>query len=97
MKKRKRTFEVLNVKCGGCAHTLTSRLKPEFGPVEVDLERTPRTVTLEIEADRIPMLREALRKLGYPMSDDTLGFFDTGAAKAKSFVSCAIGKLEQSE
>ena len=86
------TFEVLNVKCGGCANTLRNKLEPEFGPVEVDLESMPRRITLQIEEDRIPMLRERLRKLGYPMADENLGFLDAGAAKAKSFVSCAIGK-----
>jgi copper chaperone len=34
----KQTFEVLNVKCGGCASTLTKSLKDEFGEVSVDLE-----------------------------------------------------------
>ena len=27
----KQTFEVLNVKCGGCANTLIKSLKEEFG------------------------------------------------------------------
>jgi copper chaperone len=90
------TFEVLNVKCGGCVNTLRGRLEPEFGPVEVDLESMPRRITLEIEEDRIPMLREALRKLGYPMADENLGLLDAGAAKAKSFVSCAVGKTGES-
>lgn len=92
----RQTFEVLNVKCGGCANTLKGRLEPEFGPVEVDLESMPRRITLEIDEERLPMLREALRKLGYPMADENLGFFDAGAAKAKSFVSCAVGKMGES-
>ncbi|WP_456431561.1 hypothetical protein [Nitratifractor sp.] len=53
----------------------------------------PRRITLGIDEDRIPMLRELLRKLGYPMADENLGFLDAGAVKAKSFVSCAIGKM----
>ncbi len=92
-----RSFEVLNVKCGGCAHTLRSKLEPEFGPVEVDLEVMPRRITLQVEEERIGMLRERLRKLGYPMADENLGLLDSGAAKAKSFVSCAIGKMENNE
>ena len=31
----KQTFEVNNVKCGGCANTLIKALKDEFGAVEV--------------------------------------------------------------
>ena len=91
--KKERTFEVLNVKCGGCANTLRTKLEPEFGPVAVDLESMPRRITLRIEEERLDMLRESLRRLGYPMADEDLGFFDSGAAKAKSFVSCAIGKM----
>ena len=33
----KQTFEVFNVKCGGCASTLIKSLKDEFGKVEVYL------------------------------------------------------------
>ena len=38
----KQTFEVHNVKCGGCANTLTKSLKDDFGSVEVDLSVNPR-------------------------------------------------------
>ena len=60
-------YEVLNVKCGGCAGTLKSKLKDEFGDVDVDLEVMPRVITIykdDIDEDR---LREALKALGYPM------------------------------
>ncbi len=33
----KQTFEVINVKCGGCASTLKTSLAEEFGEVEVNL------------------------------------------------------------
>jgi copper chaperone CopZ len=91
----KRTFEVLNVKCGGCAHTLKTKLEPLFGPVEVDLESMPRRIILEIGEESVEELRAHLRKLGYPMSDEEMGFFDAGTAKARSFVSCAVGKMEK--
>ncbi len=90
----KRTFAVENVKCGGCAATLKNRLGPDFGEITVDLDVHPRTITLDIEAERIDALRSALRKLGYPMSDETLGFTDTATTKVKSFVSCAVGRME---
>jgi copper chaperone CopZ len=90
----KRTFQVENVKCGGCAHTLKTKLAERFGSVEVDLEVFPREITLEIEPDDVEVLGEALKKLGYPLSSERLGFVDLGTSKAKSFVSCAIGKIE---
>jgi copper chaperone len=90
----KQTFEVLNVKCGGCASTLTKSLKDEFGEVSVDLEVTPRKITLDIEDEKLETLKLKLRSLGYPLSTDELSGFEKAATTAKSFVSCAIGKFD---
>ncbi|MEE9445598.1 MAG: heavy metal transporter, partial [Cocleimonas sp.] len=65
----------------------------EFGDVEVDLDVTPRKITLDIEDDRMDDLAQALRKLGYPLATDDLGLLESTSAKAKSFVSCAVGKM----
>ena len=91
---KKQTFKVQNVKCGGCANTLTTKLVDEFGTIEVNLEVMPRKITLNIEDEKIPALREALKSLGYPMADEALGFVENTTAQAKSFVSCAVGKFE---
>ncbi len=91
----KKTYEVLNVKCGGCAGTLTSSLKEKFGDVEVDLEVQPRQITLEIEESQEEDLKVALRGLGYPLSTDELSGFQKATTTAKSFVSCAIGKMNK--
>lgn len=89
-----KTYEVQNVKCGGCANTLKKSLAETFGDVEVDLDVTPRKITLEIEPEQEEALRLSLRKIGYPLVGDTLGTFATIETKAKSFVSCAVGRLE---
>jgi copper chaperone CopZ len=93
MKQTKKTFEVINVKCGGCASTLTTSLKEEFGEVEVNLDVEPRQITLDIEESAVPALRQALKKLGYPMSDEDLSKLEGFTTNAKSFVSCAVGKM----
>ncbi len=85
-------YKVLNVKCGGCANTLISKLEPEFGKIEVDLEQMPRVITIHSDSIDEEKLRAQLKSLGYPMVDEDLGFFEGAGAKAKSFVSCAIGK-----
>jgi copper chaperone len=90
----KQTFEVLNVKCGGCASTLTKSLKDEFGEVSVDLEVHPRKITLDIEDKKLDALKVKLRSLGYPLTTDELSGFEKAATTAKSFVSCAIGKFD---
>jgi copper chaperone CopZ len=89
----KQTFEVLNVKCGGCASTLTKSLKDEFGEVEVNLDVHPRQITLDIQDEQKEALKLKLRGLGYPLSDDELSGFQKATTTAKSFVSCAIGKM----
>ena len=89
----KQTFEVLNVKCGGCASTLKTSLAEEFGEVTVNLDIEPRQITLDIEEATIPALRTSLKKLGYPMSDEDLTTIEGFSTTAKSFVSCAVGKM----
>lgn len=89
----KQTFEVLNVKCGGCANTLSTKLEKAFGEVEVNLEVEPRQITLDIEEANIALLRTQLIKLGYPMSDEDLSKLKGFTTTAKSFVSCAVGKM----
>ena len=89
----KQTFEVINVKCGGCASTLKTALAKEFGEVSVNLEVDPRQITLNIEEANIPALRQKLKKLGYPMSDEDLTTIEGFSTTAKSFVSCAVGKM----
>ena len=90
----KQTFEVLNVKCGGCANTLIKSLKEEFGDVEVNLDLHPRQITLDIEDSKKEALKLKLRSLGYPLTNDELSGFEKATTTAKSFVSCAIGKFD---
>ncbi len=90
----KQTFIVQNVKCGGCANTLKKALKDDFGEVEVNLEKEPREITLEIDDTKQENLKLKLRSLGYPLADDELSTLQNVGAKAKSFVSCAIGKMD---
>ncbi len=91
-----KSFKVLNIKCSGCANTVKESLKSEFGEVDVDLEQEPRVVTLEIKDGQAEQsFRKKMRSLGYPMEDEDLGTFTKGSLKAKSFVSCAIGKMNQ--
>ncbi len=90
----KHLFEVENVKCGGCANTLKKALLDDFGEVEVDLETMPRRITIEAEEVDEEKLKTKLRSIGYPLSSDELSTLQNVNAKAKSFVSCAIGKME---
>jgi len=90
---KKFTFQVQNVKCGGCANTLKKALHEAFGEVEVDLTNEPREITVQMDDTQVESLRKALKQLGYPMFDENLNGFETFTTTAKSFVSCAIGKM----
>lgn len=86
------TLEVLNIKCGGCANTITKKLSEKFSGVVVDVEAG--TVSAQVEGEEeTQAFRALLKKLGYPPADEAIGGFEGGVAKAKSFVSCAIGRV----
>ncbi len=91
---QKQIFQVLNVKCGGCANTLKKSLLEEFGEVEVNLEVMPREITLNIDETQIESLKSKLKTLGYPLASDELNTIEKITTTAKSFVSCAIGKMD---
>lgn len=92
----KKSFRALNIKCGGCANTVKESLREDFGEVEVDLEQEPRVVSVEIkDEEHEKTFRQKMRKLGYPIDDEKLGKLESTGLKAKSFVSCAIGKMNQ--
>lgn len=88
-------FEVANIRCGGCANTITKALEEAgFIGVEVDLSCEPRKVTADIADEaQLAHFKAILRSLGYPLSHEARGFTEDTILKAKSFVSCAVGKI----
>ncbi|MFZ2969289.1 MAG: heavy metal-associated domain-containing protein [Sulfuricurvum sp.] len=88
-------FEVANIRCGGCAKTITKALKEaRFDEVSVDITCEPRKVTVIIRDEvQLALFKATLRSLGYPLVSDERGFAEETVLKAKSFVSCAIGKI----
>lgn len=90
------TYTVHNIKCGGCANTVKKALLEKYGEVEVNLEVEPRQVTLHKDENFDESeFRKTMKSLGYPLIDEKLGAFEAVGTKAKSFVSCAIGKMDE--
>jgi len=89
------TFEVANIRCGGCANTITKALcEAGFEEVSVDLTCEPRKVTSMIPDEaQLAQFKDILRNLGYPLANEERGFTQDTVLKAKSFVSCVIGKI----
>ncbi len=94
-----KTFEVDNIRCQGCVNTIKSSLEKEgFSDIDVDLLCEPRKVTVCItEKAQLAQIRAVLRKLGYPFSDEEIKFSESAKLKAKSFVSCAVGKFSDTK
>ena len=89
------TFQVENIRCGGCANTITKKLKemPGVEGVDVHVEDKQVSVTtkLSTDADIRHTIGEKLLKLGYPETGTSEA--NNLKAKATSVVSCAIGKV----
>ena len=82
-------FIVDNIRCGGCANTITKKIKQEFDVSSVDVDTEKGIVSIDINDDKSDDVYRVLLGLGYPKSGDDNGIF----TKAKSFTSCAIGKV----
>lgn len=83
-------IEVQNLKCGGCAGTIKSKIALVDGvdSVDVDVEASLVTVTVS-DSKSLEKVVIRLSELGYPKTGNHNGL----GQKAKSFVSCAVGKM----
>lgn len=89
-----KTYEVLNIKCGGCASTVTDRLKGRFPDIKVDLEKEPRVVSATIASQEDEnYLLKTLQDLGYPLKTAELTKLQEKYLGAKSYASCMHGKV----
>ena len=81
---------VENLKCGGCANTIKNRLINLTGvfSIEIDIESAVIKVEHNQSISRLDIISQ-LQSLGYPELDTN----NTVLHKAKSFVSCAVGRL----
>lgn len=84
------TLEILNLKCGGCANSIKKGILTIEGldEVSVDIENSKVTVNT-VDEVVVKKVKEKLSSMGYPEVGDA----NTVLHKAKSFVSCATGKM----
>lgn len=82
-------IEAENIKCNGCANSIKNALLKIEGVESVSVDKDSEAITIEGTADK-NILVQTLSKLGYPEkgNNDLL-------KKAKSYVSCAIGKMSE--
>jgi copper chaperone len=85
-------FEVENVKCGGCARSIEKALRADPRVTGVIVDPSQGTVAIEATADVRAEAAALLARLGYPEKGSVEGL-RSAAAAAKSFVSCAVGRI----
>ncbi len=83
-------IQIENLKCGGCAATIKKGLLSLENISEVDVDVENSIVSITSTNDNISLIKDKLSKLGYPESGDK----NTIVHKAKSFVSCAVGRID---
>lgn len=86
--------QVENLKCGGCANTIKNGIRELKGVKEVLVNPEEQWVEIRHEEpiDENQIL-EKLKVMGYPKAGTTEGLEKLGR-NIKSYVSCAIGRLE---
>jgi len=81
---------IQNLKCGGCANTITKGISSmeSIDNVLVNVEESTVTFSYSTE-EQLEEVKNKLKSMGYPEDGEA----NTLGAKAKSYVSCAIGKM----
>lgn len=89
----KTSIIVQNLKCDGCAKTIISKLSEleNISNIEVGTENATVSFSYVKENDVMSVIYR-LKSLGYPSIENR----NSMAARAKSFVSCASGKISKS-
>jgi copper chaperone CopZ len=85
------TFEVENIKCGGCMKSISDTLLKIQGVEQVvDINKENQTILVNTTNDEglAETIYTALKQMGYPKKGES-----TWIDKSKSVVSCAIGKI----
>ena len=86
----KTTLHIQNLKCQGCANTIITQLSKLVGISEVAVNNETNEVSFSYNSEtELEAVKQKLSDLGYP----AIGEANPLGKKAKSFVSCAIGRM----
>ena len=86
----KTTINIENLKCHGCANTITKGLEriEEVEQVDVNVENSTVEILFSGNDDNIIKFKNKLYNLGYPEKGN-----NNIVSTAKSYVSCAVGRI----
>lgn len=86
----KNTLQIVNLKCGGCANSIKKGLLSINGIQDIEVNLETGEVSFESTSEELIItVKEKLAGMGYPEVGDD----NTLIHKAKSFVSCASGRI----
>ncbi|RZN82005.1 MAG: heavy-metal-associated domain-containing protein [Winogradskyella sp.] len=88
--KTSSTLKIQNLKCGGCANTIITQLSKIEGVSDVTVNNETDEVNISFGTEnQLEIVTKKLSDLGYPLISEA----NSIPKKAKSFVSCAIGRM----
>lgn len=62
----KKTYKSNNISCESCKNLIKASLEDEFGTIDVDLTKSPKEITLEINTqEEENKLKEEMKDLGF--------------------------------
>ncbi|MDA9907071.1 heavy-metal-associated domain-containing protein [Flavobacteriaceae bacterium] len=84
------TIKIQNLKCGGCANTIIKKVSDIENVTNVNVNVAESTVTFDsLGQNEITLVRHKMAELGYPADGEN----NSVVSKAKSYFSCASGKI----
>ncbi len=84
------TILVQNLKCGGCANTISKKLQQLEGISNINITPEQNSVTFNYSTtEQLQAVKNMLVKLGYPPEGEA----NSISKKVKSYTSCMIGRL----
>ncbi|MCF8274093.1 MAG: heavy-metal-associated domain-containing protein [Flavobacteriaceae bacterium] len=85
----KHFFEVENIKCGGCVNSIKTALLKLDNVEDIIIDKDVDSVTVVGNIERSILIKK-LNELGYPEKGN-----NTLIKTAKSYVSCAMGRMSE--
>jgi copper chaperone CopZ len=81
---------IQNLKCSGCANTIIKNVSSVESVSNVTVNVEDNSVNFDLVNDeKLEEIKSILKKIGYPEDGEA----NSLGSKAKSYVSCAIGKM----
>ncbi|WP_296380517.1 heavy metal-associated domain-containing protein [Winogradskyella sp.] len=86
------SINIQNLKCHGCANTIVTQLSKLDGISKVTVDNETDEVSFSyMDETNFDSVKKKLSDLGYPIAGET----NSLPKKAKSFVSCAVGRIKK--